>query len=42
MSVDRLINMVINRVIRVLVNRGVSGAINTATGRKKRNRRQAD
>lgn len=42
MNVDKLINMILNRVIRVLVNRGVNGAINTATGRKKRNRQQAD
>ncbi|MDP7152463.1 MAG: hypothetical protein QGI08_01035 [Paracoccaceae bacterium] len=40
MSIDRVINMVINRVLRVLVNKGVDGAINAASGKKKRRNRQ--
>lgn len=36
MSVDRVINMVINRVLRILINKGVDGAINAASGKKKR------
>lgn len=38
MSVDRIINMVINRVLRILVNKGVNGGMNalskTAAKRK--------
>lgn len=36
MSVDKVINMVINRVLRILINKGVDGAMSVATGKKKR------
>jgi hypothetical protein len=38
MNIDRLINMVLNRLIRIVVNKGVDGAVNSATGHKKRRR----
>jgi hypothetical protein len=36
MNIDRLINMILNRIIRIVVNKGVDGAVNAATGQKKR------
>ena len=35
MNADRLIGMVINRVVRTVVNKGVDGAISAAGGGKK-------
>ena len=35
MNADRIIGMVINRIIRTVVNKGVDGAVSAATGGKK-------